>query len=501
MIRFCLLNAMLVCLAACGGRPSPSSEILPGRSRPLLQHDWKHPRDFRFAPVAFTPPDPADSLVATTSGLRAFVVESGADYTVRITAAIPLGRLYERSGETGAAAVLSGALAGIGSTAPAAQTRLDRLEALGGRLETAESPDLTVLSLEVLPGMWRDGLDFIIQSLRAPLLDTAAVARSQAGPGYSPVTAGIGGEDFRPKVELERLLGGYPLAPPEAGTIVAASAVKALADRTLRPDAVVLGIGGNISRDAVRTALEQMTLGWRGSGERGYLTPFAPAAAPAGGFRAIDSAETSQWVPRQGWIAIGRVIEAVPDTEQPDLAVMAEVLDNRLNIVTREMRGLSNRTALVVPDTATRSGLLHIRSGGRPESVPPLVKLSLDELRRLHAGADPITDAEMRRAKGTLVLAAWQRSLDGAGEASRTFATETVRRGSPEYLLRWPELVEAVTVADVRQAARAYLDPAAMSAVVVGPVEKIRRARHPRWPVTLDELGFQVPGGTTTETR
>ena len=36
--------------------------------------------------------------------------------------------------------------------------------------------------------------------------------------------------------------------------------------------------------------------------------------------------------------------------------------------------------------------------------------------------------------------------------------------------------------------AQKYLDPAAMVTVVVGPMEKIRAARHPRWPVDLDAL-------------
>jgi len=51
-----------------------------------------------------------------------------------------------------------------------------------------------------------------------------------------------------------------------------------------------------------------------------------------------------------------------------------------------------------------------------------------------------------------------------------------------------------VTVAEVMASARRYLDPAGMVTVVVGPLEKIRAARHPRWPVSLDELAAEGGG-------
>jgi predicted Zn-dependent peptidase len=191
----------------------------------------------------------------------------------------------------------------------------------------------------------------------------------------------------------------------------------------------------------------------------------------------------------------------VSAADQPVLAVMVEVLDNRLNIATREMRGLSNRTTILLPDTANRAGLLHIRSGGRQEAVAPLVKVSLDELRRLHADDDQITHDEMRRAKGTLILGTWQRSLDGAGEASATFALETVRHGSTTQILGWPSVVEPVTIAQVKHAAKTYLDPASLSVVVVGPIAHIRNARHPRWPAALDQLGFQLKSNETPGTH
>jgi hypothetical protein len=45
-----------------------------------------------------------------------------------------------------------------------------------------------------------------------------------------------------------------------------------------------------------------------------------------------------------------------------------------------------------------------------------------------------------------------------------------------------------VTAGDVGEAARKYVHPEMMGTVVIGQVDKVRQARHPRWPVALDDL-------------
>ena len=88
--------------AGCGGE-----DTLPGRSRPIFEHDWPDPGDLASGPSAFTPPDPGEALFEAASGVRAYIVPAEADPLVRITAALPLGRLHEAEGEAGAAALLT----------------------------------------------------------------------------------------------------------------------------------------------------------------------------------------------------------------------------------------------------------------------------------------------------------------------------------------------------------------------------------------------------------
>ncbi|MDE0258788.1 MAG: insulinase family protein [Gammaproteobacteria bacterium] len=477
-------------LAGCGG---DSHDTLPGRSRPILDHDWPSPGEVAPGPAAFTPPDPSEALYETSSGARAYIVAgTPADPLVRLTAALPVGRLHERAGEAGASALLIQLLTTRGPVGASDPLTL-RLAELGASLGRVEALDAAHLSLSVLPEDWQEALELLVELVRNPDLDVTTIRDYRTGPGYDMPMAGIGGNGFRPKVELERRIHGHPLAPPDPGTMVSREAVRALASRSLAADRVIFGVGGPVSRAEVEEALEAATRGWARSGEPlpdpWVIEPTSTATGTAGSatrFHAVD-------VPSlEGWIAIGRAVDAVPESDRAALSVLRFILAERLNIAAREMRGLANRDDFEVPVTASGTGLLLVRTGGRPEAVAPLVRYSLDEVERMHDPDAPVTEAEVARARGWLVNAVWRRSLELATSASGTFALERVRRGSTDHLMGWPAMVQAVTPDDVKAIAREYLDPATFVTVVAGPLERIRAARHPRWPVGLDEMEAEL---------
>ena len=157
----------------------------------------------------------------------------------------------------------------------------------------------------------------------------------------------------------------------------------------------------------------------------------ADSPGPATRFHAVE-------VPSlEGWIAIGRAVGAIPESDRVAFAVLRFILAERLNIAAREMRGLANRDDFEIPVTASGTGLLLVRTGGRPEAVAPLLRFSLDEIGRMHDPDAPVTEAEVARAQGWLVSAVWRRSLELATSASGTFAVEHVRHGGTNHLMEW----------------------------------------------------------------
>ncbi len=477
----------VIASALIAGGCDGTGDFLPGHSRPVFEHDWPDPKELALGMNEFTPPDPGEAIFEASSGVRAYIVPESSDPLVRITAALPLGRLYEAEEEVGAATLLTRLLTTRGAAGAGPPLSL-RLAELGTTLSTVESLDATQISLDVIPEDWRKGLELLVELLRDPDLDASAIRQYRSGTGYDMPMAGIGGEGFRPKVELERRVSGYPLAPPDSGTAVSLAAIRGLASRSLRPDRVVLGIGGAVSRDAVEELIESVTRGWTGSEEPLVPPRVIESDGSPGRFYTVD-------VPSlEGWIAIGRVGGAVPESDQAALSALRFILAERLNIAAREMRGLANRDDFQVPETGSGSGLLHIRTGGRPEAVAPLIRFSLDEVERIYDPSEPVTDAEVRRVQGWMLGAVWQRSLESATSASGTFALERLRRGSTDRLIEWPEAVKSVTAPDIKAIAQRYLDPTTLVTVVVGPLDRIREARHPRWPMALDELEASLSG-------
>ncbi len=465
---------------ACNGGTAGREETLPGRTRPLLAHDWPHPRDYQFAPSRFEPPDPAEALVTTDSGVRAYVIAESSDPLVRITTALPLGRLHERANEAGASELITRILTRIGPPEPERPLSL-RLDRLATRFEVEEAMDLTRISVEVLAEDWREALSLMIDVLRRSEFKDSFIRSYRTGPGYG-FSRRVADKGFRPKVELERILGGYPLAPPEPGLAVTTEGVQALVSRSLRANLVVLGIGGNVPRPEVVAALNDLTMGWepaKGLPETASLPQLD---------KEPELVHTVDAPSLEGWIAVGCAFDGVPESERAAVSVLAHIFGIRLNIAAREIRGLANKTVFLLPETGSGAGLAHVRTGGRLESVAPLVKYTLDEIDRIQEPEDAITEEELGRAKGALVLGKWQAALDGARQASETYAVETARYGTTDRVLEWPEAVRAVTLEQIRALPGKYLARDQMVTVIVGPIEKIRAARHPRWPVDLETL-------------
>lgn len=474
-----VLAAML--LAACGTSSEMQADVLPGRSRPGLQHDWAHPSAYQFADNNFTPPDSSDALFTTSAGLRAFIVTDSTSPTVRITVALPLGRLFEAQGETGAAELLSGLiLRGMSSTG---RSLAGEVESRAAQVEIDQEADLTTITLEMLADDWQPLLEQTIASLSALSIDAAVVSSWRAGTGYASITAGVAGRGFRPKVELERLFGDPPFSAAPKGTEVSLAAVSALAGRTLRPDAIALGVGGAVSREEVERILNKATLRWSATSTEMPMTQQLVAGRnPEQKLFVIEEPAYT------GWVAIGHPLAEVRETDLAAFAVLLELANIRLNITVREIRGLANKTSVEVSSHPGHGGLFHVRSGGRPEAVAPLMHYIREELARLRHPSAEISEAELEDIRGGLVLSRWQRRLDGARAASTTYSVETVRRGNLGSLMAWPDAVRSVRPDAVKEVAQTYLHPDRLVAVVLGPVDKIRKARHPRWPFSLDEF-------------
>ncbi|MEX1182031.1 MAG: insulinase family protein [Gemmatimonadota bacterium] len=461
-----LLPLLLAGCSDLGAIGNRRGSALPGHSRPVLEHDWPHPDELSFDDGGFRATDPASALFTSPAGVRAYIINDASDPLVRITAALPLGRNTEDG--PGAADAAADVLR---------RTLADRLGGdFVGDVAVSGQAGVTTLTVETFAEDWQRVLTAVLATLREPQLDDVAAARTG-----NDATDGAAGAIAR----LTRLTARYPGAPPEPGSAVDAAAVRRTALRALDPHAVVIGVAGGLARADAEAAIVAATAGWTG----------IAAAQPSSRAPTIDAtllpAEALHTVDVPGelsWVVVGQTMPAIAPQDEAAVAALEEIINIRLNIVTREMRGLTNRAMLVLPEPLDGAGLLYVRTSSRAESVAPLIRLAVEELTRIRGTAGTPTAEELDQVKGGLVRGLWQRGLDGPRATAATYAMETARRGSLDALLGWPAAVNSVTAADVTAAAIMYIDPAKLTAVVVGPIDAVRAARHPRWPAGLEDM-------------
>ena len=183
----------------------------------------------------------------------------------------------------------------------------------------------------------------------------------------------------------------------------------------------------------------------------------------------------------------------IAPADEAAVAVMTDVLNIRLD--DRDSRdprpGERHATAGAGDDSSRRPAARAIgRTSGIDRADHPLFAAGAGADSRAGRGADA---EELEQVKGGHVLGKWQGSLDGALDASATYANETARFGSLDHLLKWPAAVRAVTAQAVSAAAQKYIHPETMGTVVIGQIDEVRKARHPRWPVALDEVMTGAP--------
>jgi zinc protease len=104
------------------------------------------------------------------------------------------------------------------------------------------------------------------------------------------------------------------------------------------------------------------------------------------------------------------------------------------------------------------------------ESAAEAIRLVRSEIEKLHR--DGATEEELQMAKDYLT-GNFPLRLDSTGKLAGFLVQVEYFGLGDDYIERYPERVRAVTVAQVRDAARRYLAPDALVQVVVGPTAKL----------------------------
>jgi zinc protease len=140
-------------------------------------------------------------------------------------------------------------------------------------------------------------------------------------------------------------------------------------------------------------------------------------------------------------------------------------LMGRLGETVRDQQGLAYY-AYSGLEAGLGRGPWSVRAGVSPANVERAIESILAEITRLRD--EPVTDQELEDGKDYLTGSLPLRLETNEGIASTLLDIDLHQLGD-DYIIRYPDLIHAVTKEQIQAAAHSYLDPENYALVIVGP--------------------------------
>lgn len=416
-------------------------------------------------PPAFDPP-PVERFTLT-GGLDVLLVESHDVPLVQVDVVVRAGAVDDPAEKRGLAGMVA-AMLDEGAGGRSALELAEAVETLGAELSTGAGAHTTVVRLHAPVARLEPALGILADVVRRPAFPPEELERQR----MARLTTLLQWRDepaALASIWLSRSLYGeaHPYGSPILGTALglaalSASDLEAFHSARFGPARATLIVVGDVTREGVTALLEAAFGDWGGD-------PTATAGAPPDAGQVAERRIYLVDVPGapQTEIRIGRIGVPRRTEDYHALEVMNTILGGsfsaRLNQNLREDKGYSYG-AFSYFDYRPAAGLFVALAAVQTEVTAPALT---EFVRELEAILEPVSGAELERARNYLALGFPQAFQTVAGTAA--MLAELVAHDLPiDTYDRYVEEIQAVTAADVQRVARATLDPARVTIVVVG---------------------------------
>jgi zinc protease len=411
---------------------------------------------------------PAAATADTTrerldNGLTVLVRENPVAPVVAVSLMVKTGTWWETPTNNGISNFVHAVMV-RGTTQRSGSQLAEAIAALGGKISASGEVDYSEIRASALSRFWRELLGFTAELALTPKLAPGELdgerdwimGRIQKRRDSAPSRAF---DEF-----FATLYGPHPyslqvLGTPESLRRIDHAALVAWYRRSYRPERMTLTVSGQVSAAQVLAEARRLF----GELPRGGAATETPRPAPAnpGTRRVIEQAA------QQAQILTGGIAPSLSHPDHAPVKVLSTILGGgmagRLFVELRDKRGLAY-TAASYYDPVRDPGALILYLGTAPENATKAEEELRREIERIRT--DPVSDDELRRAKGYLLGRYTMDRRTNERQAWYLAFYEQVGVGQ-DYPERYRKAVEAVTPADVRRVAKQYLEK--VTTVVLRP--------------------------------
>ncbi|WP_018240252.1 pitrilysin family protein [Ensifer sp. BR816] len=403
--------------------------------------------------------------VETSGGIKAWLVEDYSVPIVTVRFAFRGGSTQDPSGKEGLANLMT-ALFDEGAGDLDSEAFQERLDDAGAEMRFGAGRDAVYGFMRVLADQKDDAFDLLRLAVEQPRFDQAPMDRIRA-----QIVSGIIAEAKDPNTAAQvawrkALYGDHPYSRRDEGTeqtlaTATTSDLKALHKRLFARGNLAIAVTGAIDAGALKHDLNRI---FGGLPAEPSIMPVAETAP-----RLAQEIRIPYDLPQTG------LRLAYPGISDKDPQFFAAHLMNhilgggaftsRLWNEVREKRGLAYHigSALVNNDHASA---LVIATGARPDRAAETLSLIRAEVRRI--AEKGVSEDELDAAKKKVIGGYAIDNLNSSSAIADTLVKIQMEDLGIDYIERRKQLIQAVTVEDVRSAAKRLLsaDPAVM---IVGP--------------------------------
>lgn len=359
-----------------------------------------------------------------------------------------------------------------GTTTRSAPEIARSIETLGGAIGGDATRDGMFLSLTVKSDQLQPAMDIFADVALHPAFADAEIERqrAQAIDGLSVAYTTPG--QLASMAASRAVYGDGPYGKPADGTpnslkAISRADIVAAYKARWRPDAVTLVMAGDISPDAAEKIANQHFGGWAKPATPPIDRP-APGPAMPPRTIAIDLPQTPQAA-----VLLARVTIARSDPRYYPMIVADAALGGgfgaRLNQEIRVRRGLAYGAGSSFQGRRS-PGPLSASTSTKNPTVGDVVVLMKDEMRKLGTDLVPAPELEARKAG---LVGGFGREVETT-DGLAGFTAGLVLQDVPlSEIQRFTPSVTAVTAEELRSVAKALIDPAPASVVIVGDVAQI----------------------------
>ncbi|NNN07309.1 MAG: insulinase family protein [Elusimicrobia bacterium] len=460
-------------------RPAPGLPPAPKEPEAVIPEERpRAPGDPR-PEIDPQPAAPAPRLERFTlsNGLNVVFVRDPRLPLLETRLSIPGGRAAERMGEEGLSAAVAELMA-KGAGALDARAVSSRLSSLGWTLSTSRLMEHENVEAS---GLSRNSAEFF-----------RALGELLTGASYPEGEVALWKENKADELKIQRakpdfmsgervkaeLFSGHPYGRPALSDAELAAVdrekIRAFHRRALSPRGATLVITGDADPADLRAQLESALAGWTAPAADAAVPP-VPERAPAP-LSLVDRPGS-----KQASLTVAQSVPIGPGhPDWPAFQVMNQILGgsatSRLFVNLRVKRGFTYG-AYSRAQTLGRATLWTASAEVRNEVAAPALTEMRAEIARLRdEDVSPGTLAEVKRYLAGVFLL---KNESIGYQADQIAAYERAGLPAQDEIASYLRRLDALTPADIRRAARLYLDPSKMATVVVGDERALRPVLAP----------------------